>query len=128
LSSDKVIPEIRRGRKSNAESDGPQRREFWMAAPPRKRGLSPKARNALKLLAVDHRGLTETLLLTYGFTRGMLGGLVRAGLATAQRQTVKAGGKTIEVVRIRITEAGQDALAAALAEGGESLPLSRETN
>lgn len=74
--------------------------------------LTPKARRALELLAVDQRGLTETLLLTYGFTRGMLASLVRTRLATAQRQTVKAGGKPIEVVRIRITEAGRDALAA----------------
>ena len=72
--------------------------------------LTPKARRALELLAVDRRGLTETLLLTYGFTHGMLAGLVRTGFATAQRQTVKTGGKTMEVVRIRITEAGRDAL------------------
>ncbi len=74
--------------------------------------LTPKARRALELLAVDQRGLTETLLRTYGFTRGLLAGLVRTGFATAQHQTVKAGGKTTEVVRIRITDAGQDALAA----------------
>jgi hypothetical protein len=80
--------------------------------------LTPKARRALELLAVDERGLTETLLRTYGFTRGMLAGLVRTGFATAQRQTVKAGGKTIDVVRIRITEAGQDALE----ESGEAFP------
>jgi len=78
--------------------------------PPRKRRLSLKARQALELLAVDQRGLAEALLLTYGFTRDLLAGLVHTGLATAQRQTVKASGKTIEVVRIRITEAGQRAL------------------
>jgi hypothetical protein len=72
--------------------------------------LTPKARRALELLAVDRRGLTETLLLTYGFTHAMLAGLVRTGFATAQRQTVKTGGNTMEVVRIRITEAGRDAL------------------
>ncbi len=81
-----------------------------MASPSRRRRLSQKARHALELLAIDQRGLTETLLLTYGFTRGMLAGLVDAGLATEQRQTVRAGGKTIEVVRIRITDAGQRAL------------------
>ena len=73
--------------------------------------LTLKARRALELLAVDQRGLTETLLRTYGFTRGMLAGLVRTGFATAQRQTVKAGGAPIEVVRIRITEVGREALA-----------------
>lgn len=69
--------------------------------------LTPKARWALELLAVDRRGLTETLLRTYGFTLRMLAGLIRAGLATAQRQTVKAGGQAIKVIRIRITEAGR---------------------
>ena len=76
---------------------------------PRKR-LSLKARQALELLAVDQRGLAEALLLTYGFTRDLLAGLVYTGLATAQRQAVKAGGKTIRVIRIRITEAGRRAL------------------
>ena len=59
---------------------------------------------------MDPRGLADALLLTYGFTRDLLAGLVHTGLATTQRQTVKASGKTIEVVRIRITEAGQRAL------------------
>jgi hypothetical protein len=80
-----------------------------MASSPRKR-LSLKARQALELLAIDQRGLAEALLLTYGFTRDLLAGLVGTGLATAQQQTVKAGGKTIRVVRIRITEAGRRAL------------------
>jgi hypothetical protein len=69
--------------------------------------LTPKARWALELIAVDRRGLTQTLLRTYGFTLRMLAGLIRAGLATAQRQTVKAGGRAIKVIRIRITEAGR---------------------
>jgi hypothetical protein len=83
-----------------------------MAAPPRKRRLSLKARQALELLAVDQHGVAEALLLTYGFTRDLLARLVEAGLATAQRQTVKVGGETIKVVRISITDVGRDALAA----------------
>jgi hypothetical protein len=83
---------------------------FPMASSPRKRRLSLKARQALELLAVDQRGLAEALLLTYGFTRDLLAGLVYTGLATAQQQTVKAGGKAMRVVRIRITEAGRRAL------------------
>ncbi len=81
-----------------------------MASSLRKRRLSLKARQALELLAVDQRGLAEALLLTYGFTRDLLAGLVYTGLATAQRQAVKAGGKTIRVIRIRITEAGRRAI------------------
>jgi hypothetical protein len=81
-----------------------------IAPPPRKRHLSHKARQALELVAVDQHGIAEALLLTYGFTRDLLAGLIDTGLATTQRQRVKAGGKTIEIVRIRITEAGQSAL------------------
>jgi hypothetical protein len=98
--------------------------EVMGRARPRNARLSPKARRALELLAVDRRGLTETLLLTYRFTPRMLASLVSAGLATAQRQTVKVGGKTMEVVRIRITEAGREALG----ESGEMFPLGRGTD
>ena len=35
------------------------------------------------------------------------GSSVRAGLATAQRAAVKVGGKSVEVVHIRITADGQ---------------------
>lgn len=122
----KRYKEVRRG------SDWSQRVEFCMASSFGKRHLSYKARQALELLAVDERGLTETLLRTYGFTLGMLDSLVRTGLATAQRQTVKAGGKTMEVVRIRITEAGRDALAAerlnridAVGDSGETFQPNR---
>jgi hypothetical protein len=64
----------------------------------------------LELLTVDPRGLAEPLLLTYGFRRKMLAGLVRTGLATAQRQTVKVRGQPAKVVRIRITDAGRKAI------------------
>ncbi len=40
----------------------------------------------------------------------MIAGLVRAGLAAEELDVMKAGGKTIEVVRIRITEAGRTAI------------------
>ncbi len=40
----------------------------------------------------------------------MIAGLVHAGLAAEEREAMKAGGKTIEVGRIRITAAGRTAL------------------
>jgi hypothetical protein len=40
----------------------------------------------------------------------MLSGLVRAGLATARRQSVKAGARAIAVNQIMITDAGRRAL------------------
>ena len=40
----------------------------------------------------------------------MLADLVREGLATAQRGTVRVGGRTIRVERYRITDAGRMAI------------------
>jgi hypothetical protein len=63
------------------------------------------------MLASDPHGATEELLvLAHGFDSDMIAGLVPAGFATAQRESIKAGGKTIEVVRIRITDAGRMAI------------------
>jgi hypothetical protein len=79
-----------------------------MATPPRKRRLTAEQRQALELLASDSHGATEELLvLAHGFDSDMIAGLVRAKLATARREIVKAGGKTIEVVRIKITAVGR---------------------
>jgi hypothetical protein len=46
-------------------------------------------------------------MLAHGFTIDMLVELVRAGLATATSERVVAGGRTIEVARVRITGAGR---------------------
>jgi hypothetical protein len=43
----------------------------------------------------------------------MLAGLVRAGLAAARREVIKAGGKTIKVGRVKITAAGRVRITAA---------------
>lgn len=59
---------------------------------------------------MDPRGLAEALLLTYGFTRDLLAGLVRTGLATTQRVILKAGDKVVEVAHITITKAGRQAI------------------
>jgi hypothetical protein len=50
------------------------------------------------------------LVRGHGFKRQMLVGLVRAKLAAAEREIVKAGGKPVEAVRIRITNAGWKAI------------------
>ncbi len=82
-----------------------------MAKSPRKRRLGPEQRRVLELLARNPDGATEELLLlAHGFDSDMIAGLVRRGLATAQRESMKAGGKTIEVVRVRITAAGRRAV------------------
>jgi hypothetical protein len=46
-------------------------------------------------------------VLAHGFDSDMIAGLIRTGLAIADREIVKAGGKPIEVVRVRITAAGR---------------------
>jgi hypothetical protein len=73
--------------------------------------LTTERRRALKLLASSPSGVTKKLLvLAHGFDTNMIAGLVRTGLATAQRETVKTRGKTVQVVRITITDAGRRAL------------------
>jgi hypothetical protein len=80
----------------------------------RKRRLSPQPRRMLemlKLLAGSPHGATEALLVrAHGFDNDMIAGVVRAGLATAERETMKAGAKPIEVLRLRITAAGREAI------------------
>jgi hypothetical protein len=74
-------------------------------------GLSRTHRRALKVLVkAGPRGVTEALMLAHGFTADMLAGLVLVGLATTQPETIQAGGRTIEVGFMRITDAGQRAL------------------
>jgi hypothetical protein len=74
----------------------------------RKRRLSGEARRALELLGVQD-GITEALMLAHGFTDRMLVRLARAGLITIRHEVIKADGKTIDVGRVWITEAGRRA-------------------
>jgi hypothetical protein len=76
-----------------------------------RRRLNPMRRRALELLASRPNGVTKKLLVrAYGFDTDMIAGLVRTGLATAERESVNARGKAMEVVRVRITEAGRKAI------------------
>jgi hypothetical protein len=63
------------------------------------------------LLASCRYGCTEAILLAHGFTIAQMVELVRVGLATAQAERVVAGGRTVEVAQVRITEAGRRLLA-----------------
>ena len=84
-----------------------------MASPPRKRRLSSEQRRALELLAGSPHGATEELLAYgHGFTRRMLAGLIRAGLATVQRRVIVAGDTPVEVGKVMITDAGRRAIEA----------------
>ena len=74
--------------------------------------LTQEQRRALELLAKDPHGATDGLLvIAHGFETRMLAGLVDQRLATALvGEGVEAGGKTVETVRIMITDAGRRAL------------------
>jgi hypothetical protein len=54
---------------------------------------------------------TEALMIAHGFTVRQMVEEVRAGLASATAERVPAGNRTLEVVRVRITEVGRRALA-----------------
>jgi hypothetical protein len=83
-----------------------------MMARPRsaRRRPKPDRRRARELLASCRDGCTEAIMLAHGFTVPQMVKLIRAGLATAQSERVVAGGRTIEVARVRITDAGRRVL------------------
>jgi hypothetical protein len=82
-----------------------------MPSPPRKHRLSPSRRRALELLASSSGGVNAALLVhIHCLKRHVLAGLVRRKLAAAERVVAMAGGKAVEVVRIRITAAGRRAI------------------
>jgi hypothetical protein len=72
--------------------------------------LSAEQRRALELLAGGPRGYTKARLFADGFAIDMLADLVREGLATAQRETMRVGGRQIRVERYCITDAGRRAI------------------
>jgi hypothetical protein len=80
----------------------------WMPVPPRKRYLGPEQLRALQLLASSPFGASEAMMFANGFTRKTLVPLIRAGLATTQRENPNASGRSLG--RVRITDAGRRAL------------------
>jgi hypothetical protein len=73
--------------------------------------LSAEQRRALEILAdAGARGGTLDMLIENGFPAELLANLVSDGLATMQGETVKVGGRAIEVVRVLITDTGQSAI------------------
>ena len=78
-----------------------------MAEDPRR---SAERRRALELLAASPDGCTATILLAHGFTSGRLVELINSGLASVTTDRVTAGDRRVEVTRVRITDAGRQAL------------------
>lgn len=80
--------------------------------PTRKQDLSAERLCALEVLAdAGLWGCTAAMLLAYGFPVNMLANLVRDGLATARRETLRMGNRKIRAPRVWITDAGRKALA-----------------
>jgi hypothetical protein len=67
-------------------------------------------RHALAMLADSEDGCTEGFMRANGIAPKRITELIDAGLATAKSETVHAGGKAIEVIRVRITDDGRAAL------------------
>jgi hypothetical protein len=59
------------------------------------------------MLADSPHGCTEAALRAHGFTVGLLAKIVRTGLAVARPEIVKAGGRTLSMLRLTITDAGR---------------------
>jgi hypothetical protein len=75
--------------------------------------LTAEQRRALGLLASAGRnGVTGPLLAAHGFSAATIMALIGRGLATMAQEKVKAGAKLIAVARVRITDAGRNALTA----------------
>ena len=73
--------------------------------------LGAEQRRLLGILAdAEPRCATVEALMAHGFAAEMLAGLAIDGLARASPTTVMAGGRAIEVTRVRITDAGRRAI------------------
>jgi hypothetical protein len=81
-----------------------------MAVSPQ-RGFAAERHRALRLLAGAPLGATEAMMLAHGFTEQILARLVRDGLATASTGSIHAGGRSMKVTWLRITDGGRQALA-----------------
>ena len=75
--------------------------------------LTAEQRRALAMLT--HAGLngaSQASLMAHGFCISMIVGLAKRGFATLTREKIRAGGRLVDVGKVRITAAGRDALAA----------------
>jgi len=82
-----------------------------MRRPYHYRRPNPDRRRALELLAGSRYGYTKAILRAHGFSIDIMVELVKAGLATTKRERMVADGRQTGVVRVRITDAGRQALA-----------------
>ena len=74
------------------------------------RPLDDDSRRALALLAENSDGCGRAVMLAHGFPLSLLNRLIRIGLATSHIEREERPDKPIEIVRLRITDAGRRAL------------------
>src|SRR5260370_31180825 len=73
--------------------------------------FSRERRHVLKILAGSgHLGVTEAIMMAYGFSTAMLVGMACDGFVTVVVDTVRAGDRTIKVRRLPITGPGPQAI------------------
>jgi hypothetical protein len=80
--------------------------------------LTATQRHALAVIAATGSdGATQTLLTAHGFSIRTIAALVKRNLVAISRERVRTGGKWVDAAKVRITDAGRDALAAAQLRG-----------
>ena len=84
--------------------------------PPTRR-LDDDRRRALAVLAENPDGYSRAIMLARGFPLALLNRLVRAELATSHVEREERGDTTIEIVRVKVTEAGRRALGGSVGSG-----------
>jgi hypothetical protein len=65
--------------------------------------LGTEERSALELLAKSSNGCTTSILLAHGFTSTLVAELIANGFAAAKSERMRAGQRTVDVTRVRIT-------------------------
>jgi hypothetical protein len=65
---------------------------------------------ALRLVAENPEGCTVPAMLAHGFSIELINQLIRAGLVTARTKRVIRGERSIEIVQMKITDAGRQAV------------------
>jgi hypothetical protein len=77
---------------------------------PLKKPLTHARRRALKVLANAPEGYTEAMLLARGIGARFVAEFVRDGLASERTERVKMSNRTVDVVRIQLTDLGRQTL------------------
>ena len=86
-----------------------------MARIPHRAVPSPTSVLALQVLAhYGAKGCTEALMMAHGFSTELMTALVRRGFACFKPERIVSGTRTMNVMNLRITNAGRGVLRAAM--------------